>query len=167
MRESDVLRMFLARADNYEIKSIKHTRGRAYLVEMEGKIHNAVVLLSSFEYYERQYHIAKVKPDLIICYRHDTVLPVKVLSMRASRIAKAYELPEEIEDLEAQRHSKIGSRVLLGMYISGLRRAQDIIHDKDNFPKSTRNRYLQKARELGKRRPGRPVDTQQTKATSK
>jgi hypothetical protein len=158
--------MFLARADNYEVKNIKHTRGRAYLVEMKGKVHNAVVLLSSFEYYERQYHIAKVKPDLIICYRHDTVLPIEVLSMRASRIAKAYELPEEIKDLEAQRHSKTGSRVLLGMYISGLRRAQDIIHDKD-FPKTTRKRYLRKAHELGKRKRGRPVDTQQSKATSK
>jgi len=151
--------MFLARADNYEVKNIKHTRGRAYLVEMEGKIHNTVVLLNSFQYYELQYHIAKVKPSLIICYRHDTVLPIEVLSMRASRIAKAYELPEEIEDLEEQRHSKTGARVLLGMYISGLRRAQDIIHDQE-FPKSTRNRYLQRAKELGRRKPGRPVDTQ-------
>jgi hypothetical protein len=159
MRETEVLRMFLARAENYEVKNIKHTRGRAYLVEMGGKTHNAVVLLNSFQYYELQYHIAKVKPSLIICYRHDTVLPIEVLSMRASRIAKAYELPEEIEDLEEQRHNKTGARVLLGMYISGLRRAQDIIHDKD-FPKSTRNRYLQRAKELGRRRPGRPVDTQ-------
>lgn len=161
MRESDVLRMFLARADNYQITDITHIRGRAYSVVMKGKTHNAVVLLSSFEYYERQYHIAKVKPDLIICYRHDTSLPVEVLSMRAGRLAKAHEMPEEIENLEGQRHSKTGSRVLLGMYISGLRRAQDIIHHKD-FPKSTRNRYLQKARELGKRKRGRPVDTQQS-----
>jgi hypothetical protein len=160
MKETDVLRMFLARADNYEVTSIKHSRGRAYSVVMEGKTHNAVFLLNSFQYYELQYHIAKVKPDIVICYRHDTVLPIKVLSMRASNLAEAYELPEEIEDVEAQRHSKTGARVILGMYISGLKRAKDIIHDKD-FPKSTRNRYLQKAKDLGKRRRGRPVDTQQ------
>jgi hypothetical protein len=154
--------MFLARADNYEVTDIKHSRGRAYTVVMKGKTYNAVVLLNSFQYYELQYHIAKVKPDLVICYRHDTVLPIPVLSIRAGNYADKYELPEEIEDLEAQRHSKTGARVLLGMYISGLRRAQDIIHDKD-FPKSTRNRYLQKARELGKRKRGRPVDTQPTK----
>ena len=162
MKESDVLRMFLARADNYEVTSIKHSRGRAYSIVMEGKTHNAVVLLNSFQYYELQYHIAKVKPDLVICYRHDTVLPIPVLSMRASNLAKAYELPEEIKDIEEQRHSKTGARVILGMYISGLKRAKDIIHDKD-FPKSTRNRYLQKAKDLGKRRRGRPVDTQQAK----
>lgn len=159
MKESDVLRMFLARADNYAVTNIRHTRGRAYSVEMGGKTHNAVVLLNSFQYYELQYHIAKVKPTLVICYRHDSVLPVEVLSMRAGNFAESYDLPEEIEDLEGQRHSKTGARVLLGMYISGMRRAQDIIHDKD-FPKSTRNRYLQRARELGRRSRGRPVDTQ-------
>lgn len=159
MRETDVLRMFLARAENYNVKNIKHTRGRAYLVEMEGKIHNVVVLLSSFEYYERQYHIARKKPDLVICYRHDSVLPIPVLSIRAGNYAKAYELPEDIKDIEEQRFSRTGCRCLLGMYISGLRRAQDIIHAKD-FPATTRKRYLQRARELGKRKPGRPVDTQ-------
>lgn len=163
MRESDVLRMFLARADNYSVTSVKHSLGRAYSVEMAGKTHNAVILLNSFQYYELQYHIARKKPDLIICYRHDSVLPMPVLSIRAGNYAQAYELPEEIKDLEEQRHSKTGARVILGMYISGLRRAQDILHDKD-FPKSTRNRYLQKARELGKRKRGRPVDTQPTKS---
>lgn len=74
---------------------------------------------------------------------------------------------EEIENLEAQRRSKVGSRVLLGMYISGLRRAQDIIHDKDNFPETTRKRYLRRARELGKRKRGRPVDTQQGQPKAK
>jgi hypothetical protein len=163
MKETDVLRMFLARADNYSMTSIKHTRGRAYSVTMGGKTYNAVVLLSSFQYYELQYHIARKKPDLVICYRHDTVLPIPVLSIRAGNLADPYDLPEEIEDLEEQRHSKTGARVLLGMYISGLRRAQDIIHDKD-FPKSTRNRYLQKAKDLGQRRRGRPVDTQQSQS---
>jgi hypothetical protein len=80
--------------------------------------------------------------------------------MRVGNLAEAYDLPEDIDDVEAQRHSRTGSRVLLGMYISGLRRAQDIIKD---LKPTTRKRYLQKAKELGKRRRGRPVDTQQTK----
>jgi len=162
MKETDVLRMFLARAGNYEVTDIKHSRGRAYSVVMKGNTYNAVVLLNSFQYYELQYHIARKKPDLVICYKHDSVLPVPVLSIRAGNYAEPHDLPEEIEDLEEQRHSKTGCRCLLGMYISGLRRAQDIIHDKD-FPRSTRNRYLQKARELGKRKRGRPVDTQSAK----
>lgn len=160
MRETDVLRMFLARADNYEVTDIKHTRGRAYSVVIKGKTHNAVVLLNSFQYYELQYHIAKVKPDLIICYRHDSVLPIPVLSIRVGNYAEAYELPEDIEDVEAQRCSRTGCRVLLGMYISGLRRAQDIIKE---LKPTTRKRYMQRARELGKRKRGRPVSTQPAK----
>jgi hypothetical protein len=156
--ESKALRRLLEAQDTYGITEIAHKSGRAYSISMKGEIYNAVVLLSSFQYYELQYHIAKQKPDLVVCYRHDSVLPIPVLSIWAGNLAQAYELPEEIDDLEAQRHSKIGARVLLGMYISGLRRAQDIIHAK-SFPKSTRNRYLQKARELSKRRRGRPVTT--------
>jgi len=153
--------MFLARAENYSVVSIKHTRGRAYSVEMGGKVHTAVVLLNSFQYYEQQYHIARKKPDLVICYRHDTVLPIPVLSIRVGNYAQPYELPEDIEDVETQRFSRTGSRVLLGMYISGMRRAQGII--KNLKSPTTRKRYLQKAKDLGKRRRGRPVDTQKAK----
>jgi len=152
-----VLRMFLARADNYSVTSIKHSRGRAYSVVMEGTHYNAVVLSHSFDYYSLKYHIARQRPDMVICYVHDSVLPIKVLSMRVGNLAEAYELPEDIEDVEAQRCSRTGSRVLLGMYISGLRKAQDIIK---KLKPTTRKRYLQKAKDLGKRRRGRPVDTQ-------
>src|SRR5205807_9996189 len=119
MREADVLRMFLARADNYAVTSIKHSRGRAYSVVMEGKTHNAVVLSHSFDYYALQYHIARQRPDLVICYVHDTVVPIPVLSMRVGNLAEAYDLPEDIEDVEAQRCSRTGSRVVLAMYSSG------------------------------------------------
>lgn len=158
MKETDVLRMFLARADNYSVTSIKHTRGRAYSVVMKGQPYNAVVLSHSFQYYELKYHIARHKPDLVICYQHDSVLPIPVLSTKHGNYAEAYELPEEIIDIEEQRFSRTGSRVLLGMYISGMRRAQDIIKE---LKPTTRKRYLQKAKDLGKRTRGRPVDTQQ------
>jgi hypothetical protein len=125
---------------------------------MESKTYNAVALLSSFQYYELQYHIARKRPDLVICYQHNSVLPIPVLSTKHGNYAQPYELPEEIEDLEAQRFTKTGCRVLLGMYISGMRRAQDIIKD---LKPTTRKRYLQKAKDLGKRRRGRPVDTEQ------
>src|SRR5215813_14315467 len=98
MKETDVLRMFLARAGNYEVTDIKHSRGRAYSVVMKGNTYNAVVLLNSFQYYELQYHIARKKPDLVICYKHDSVLPVPVLSIRAGNYAEPHDLPEEIED---------------------------------------------------------------------
>lgn len=157
MKEMDILRMFEARADNYSVKDVAHIRGRAYSLTMAGQQYNAVVLYASFQYYELRYHMARVKPNFIICYQHNTVLPIPVLSLKAGNLAKAYELPEEITNVEEQRFTKTGSRVLLGMYISGLRYAQDLVK---SLPDTTKARYLQKAKDLSRRKRGRPVDTQ-------
>ncbi|HTD20449.1 MAG TPA: hypothetical protein VK667_13070 [Ktedonobacteraceae bacterium] len=159
MNELDVFRLLLARRENYGISEIAHISGRAYNLIMNGRTYKAVVLPRSFDFYEMRYHIAKRVPELIICFVHDTVVPVACLSLKSGRIALPYELPAHITNVETQRHrSKIGSQCLLGMYLCGMRAAQDIIHHKD-FPKTTRKRYIQRAKELGKRRPGRPVNS--------
>lgn len=159
MTELDVLRLLLARRENYSITDIQHISGRAYSIVMRGRKYNAVILPRSFDFYEMRYHIAKRVPEMIICFVHDTVVPIACLSLKSGRIALPYDLPAHITNVETQRHrSKIGSQCLLGMYLCGMRAAQDIIHHKD-FPKTTRLRYLQRAKELGKRRPGRPVNS--------
>jgi uncharacterized protein YqiB (DUF1249 family) len=163
MTELDVLRLLLARRENYSISDIQHISGRTYSLTMNRATHIAIIVTNSFDFYQLRYHIAKHVPTLVICFQHDTVVPVTCLSLKASRIAMPYDLPAKITNVEAQRHrSKIGSQCLLGMYLCGMRAAQDIIHHKD-FPKTTRKRYLQRAKDLGKRRRGRPVDTQQAK----
>jgi hypothetical protein len=154
MKELDVVRQVMARADNYAITSIKPAYGRLWSVVMHNEQYNAVVLVHSFEYYERRYHVAKQKPTLVLCFTHDTVVPVPVLSMKAGNYAEAYGVPEEIDDVAEQRWSKTGAQVLLGMYISGVRLAQTIVKE---LPPSTRNRYLQRVEDLGKRKRGRPV----------
>lgn len=154
MKERDVLRLLLARAENYTISEVRHDRGRLYHVQMNGEHYTAVVLVHSYHFYTLRYHISLEKPSLVICFVHDTVCPVPVLSLRSGNFAEAYELPEEITDIQEQRHSRTGAQVLLGMYISGMRLGQRIIHD---LPESTRARYLSRARALGKRTKGKPV----------
>lgn len=162
MNELEVFRLLLARRENYGISEIAHISGRAYSLSMNGRTYNAVVLSNSFSFYELRYHIAKRVPDLVICFHHDTVLAVSCLSLKSGRIAEPYDLPTGITDVVAQRHrSKIGSQCLLGMYLCGMRSAQDIV---SKFKPTTRKRYLERARVLSKRRPGRPVDTQQSKS---
>lgn len=153
--EMDVYRMFLARRENYAVSHIGHRQGRVYDILMDGKPYKAVVLTTSFQYYELRYHIAMDVPTLVICYEHTTVLPVPVLSLRAGNYAKSYELPESIYDVEAQRFAKIGSQVLLGQYICGVTKAQDIVNNY--LPPTTRKRYQDRARALMKRRVGKPV----------
>ena len=152
--ERDVLRMFLARRENYAVTTLLPIQGRMYTVVMGGETYRMVVLLSSFQFYEKRYHIARHMPTLVVCFEHDTVLPVATLSMRIGNFAKPYELPEGITDIAAQRHTKRGSRCVLGMYISGLRTAQTLVNE---LPPTTRKRYLEKVKALGKRTKGKPV----------
>ena len=116
--------------------------------------YTCVVLTDSFEWYQKRYHLIDCPPTLVICYEHNTVLPVCVLSMRTGRFAQPYDLPEQITNIEKQRATKIGARVLLGMYISGMRLAQTLVAD---LPPTSRKRYLAKAKALSKRERGRPV----------
>lgn len=164
MTELEVFRLLLARRDNYGISEIAHISGRAYSLVMRGKTYYAVILPNSFSFYEMRYHIAKRVPDLVICFQHDTVLAASCLSMKSGRLADPYDLPSGITDVKRQRHrSKIGSQCLLGMYLCGVREAMAIIHHKD-FPPRTKRRYLERARELGKRKPGRPAGTKPAKS---
>ncbi|GCE26411.1 hypothetical protein KDA_18950 [Dictyobacter alpinus] len=156
MTEKDVLRMALARRENYAITShITHLKGRVYALDMDGVHYNAVVLITSFQFYEKRYHVAKKVPSLVICYDHDTVLPVAVLSLRAGNFAKPYELPAEITDIEEQRRTKTGSQVLLGMYMCGVKSAQTLINQ--HLPRTTRKRYRARARALATHTRGKPV----------
>lgn len=155
MNELDVFRLLLARRDNYGVRDLAPVRGRLYTLTMQGRPYRAVVLPRSFDFYRLRYHlITHNAPDLVVCAVHDTVLPIAVLSLRAGNYAAAYELPEEITDVGAQRYSQTGAQVLLGMYLCGVRYAQSLIKE---LPTSTRNRYLAKARALGGRTRGRPV----------
>lgn len=162
MNEREVLNLLLARRDNYSITDISHISGRAYTIVIGGKTYNAVVLPSAFDFYQLRYHLSKKMPTLVVCFTHDTVVPVACLALRAGHIAKPYDLPAKITNVEAQRHrSKTGSQVLLGMYLCGMKAAQDMVN---KFKPTTRKRYLERARELSKRLPGRPVDTQPAKS---
>ena len=156
MKELDVVGLLLARRDNYEVSNIRPLHGNMYSVTMQEQSYLAVVLLSSFDYYEKRYHLAKVLPSLVICFEHNTVLPIPVLSLRAGNLAKPYELPVSVEipDLEVKRRSKLAHKVLLGMSMSGMKAAQAIVKD---LPETTRRRYTSELKALGKRGRGRPV----------
>jgi hypothetical protein len=156
MNEKDVLQLLLARRDNYEVSSVTHLRGRIYRVIMGSNHYTAVVIPSSFEYYQRRYHLANVPPTLCICLIHDTVLAIPCLSLLKGNLAHAYELPEQITDIEQQRTSRTGSQVLLGMYLTGMRVGQEMVA---SLPLTTKKRYLRRVQALGKRMRGRPVAT--------
>lgn len=154
MKVADVMGLFLARRENYNVSNIAHLHGDMYSLVMEGKPYKAVVLLKSFDYYVKRYHLAKEAPTLVICFQHNTALPIHALAMRDGEFAKPFELPTAITDIESQRTTKLGHKVLMGMYLSGMRLAQDIVK---HLPTTTRKRYIAEAEKFGKRLRGKPV----------
>ena len=129
---------------------------------MQGTPYTAVVLLKSFDYYTKRYHLAKEKYQRsLICFQHNTVLPIRALALREGEITEPYELPTEITDLQTQRATKRGHKVLMGMYLSGMRVAQDMVKA---LPATSRKRYLKEAESYGKRARGKPVGLKPKKA---
>ncbi len=61
----------------------------------------------------------------------------------------------ELNRLRSEKN-KVAAQVLLGLYLSGMQRARDVIFS-DAFPESTRRRYLARVKALNKRKRGRPV----------
>jgi hypothetical protein len=157
-KETEVFSLLLARRDTYGISEIQHVTGRIYSIVMKNTSYIAVILPTSFDFYQLRYHITKQIPDLIICFRHDTVVPIACLSLKTGYyMADPYDLPAQITDVERQRHrSKIGSQVLLGMYLCGMTEGQKLVNA---LPPTTRKRYMRKAKELGKKQRGRPVNS--------
>ena len=156
MKELDVLGLLYARRDNYEVGQITPFHGNMYHVTVKGQDYTAVVLLNSFDYYTKRYHLGKIVPSFVVCFEHNTVLPLPVLSLRAGNLAEPYELPLTVElaDLVMKRRSKLAHKVLLGMALSGMKAAQAIMRD---LPETTRRRYTSEIKAFGKRGRGKPV----------
>ena len=154
MKVRDVMGLFLARRENYSVSNIAHLHGDMWHIAMGEQSYTAVVLLKSFDYYVKRYHLAKQAPTLVICFQHNTCLPIRALALKEGEITEAFELPTVITDIETQRATKLGHKVLMGMYLSGMRLAQDIIRD---LPPTSRKRYIAEAEKFGKRTRGKPV----------
>lgn len=86
MTELDVLRLLLARRENYNISDIQHIGGRAHSIVMGGKTHTAIIVPNAFDFYAMRYHLCEEVPTLVICFTHDAVVPVACLSLKSGHI---------------------------------------------------------------------------------
>jgi hypothetical protein len=180
MRETDVIKLLRARAESYDVSTIAHIKGQRYRVVWKGQEYDAVCLLRSFDFYEKRYHLCLDKPDLIICFKHDTWLPIPCMALALGNIAIAPEdYPEGITDsnLETLRHNKssVAGQVLIGLYLNGTQRGQNMMKalrksnnkKRPNAVSSTYRRYLARIEQLGKRKRGKPVGIMSDTATAK
>jgi hypothetical protein len=89
---------------------------------------------------------------LVICRKHDSVLPVPVIDLTARKLCDAFEAPYWYQP--DMRVTKRGSPVFLGQLICGIKSAYDQLQE---LPPSTQRRYKRKVQLQARGRRGRPI----------
>jgi hypothetical protein len=157
---------FLVQAAHYRaIKDIQPTgRGYAFSALLNGKPVVGVVLVRSSDFWEYRLHLEdkgnkrqhRPPVGLVVCYRHDSVLPVHVFALEDGRDYDREDLPAKYADFAKVRaeHSRHSAKVFLGGLLCGNKSAHDLLQDMDE---STRRKYEARMHSYQRRPPGRPL----------
>ncbi len=108
----------------------------------------------SSEYHQHRVSVLDVNHivALVICRKHDSVLPVPVIDLAAHQRCDAFQLPHWYEP--EMRATRRGSSVFLGQLICGIKSAYEQLA---TFPPSTQRRYRAKVKAQARGRRGRPI----------
>jgi len=146
------LNLFLTHSKALAVTLEKVHTSYSLEVTVEGAPYRALILARSSDYWQQRLHLARRRPELIICYEHDTCLPCRALDLREGFLYAAGELPHWYAP--EKRFTRRGHMVLIGQLLSG---------DEPGFiqlatlPRSTRYRYLAEIKRFMTNRVGRPL----------
>ena len=153
-----VLHHFLLQQSHFSsVASVRFSaRGTALIVEYQGKQIPAIVLVRSSDYWEHRLHLTPNLCGLLIVHRHDSLVPLPVLSLEDGHEYAAEDLPKKYEKLSAARdeHSRHAAKVMLGALLCGVKEAHDLLL---SMPESTRRKYELKMHTYQRRQRGRPL----------
>lgn len=148
--------LLLQQQDKLRLKVTAAYGGRLIGVELEGQPGERMAWICTRS---SDYHAQRVKAvdahnivSLVICRRHDSVLPVPVIDLYTRRRVEAFAPP--VWYRPEMRATKRGSSVFLGQLICGIRGAYDQLH---TLPASTQRRYQAKVKAQARGRRGRPI----------
>ncbi len=119
-----------------------------------GESYRALVLARSADYWHQRIHLRRkgTRPDLVVCFAHDTCLPCAVLSLEEGYQYEPGELPKWYTP--AKRNTQKGCMVLLGQLLAG--EEAGFVH-LAALPRATKYRYLARMKKLMHNRVGRPL----------
>jgi len=114
-------------------------------------------LTRSSEYWSYRLHLQRTTPGLIVCYRHESVVPVHMLALEDGRDYDPEDLPGKYATLEAVKaeHSRYAAKLFLGALLCGKKTAHDLLL---KMPESTRRRYEYRMHTYQRRARGRPLN---------
>lgn len=141
------------------------SRGSAFTCAYKGSAAHGIVLVRSSDFWEYRLHLPgkqSAPPTLVVCYRHDTVVPVPVIELETGHQYKAHEFPRQFTSFEEahQARTRAGRLTIVGGLLCGMQAAYDLLAAlRADEKESTARKYESGAHRYQKRRPGRQVAT--------
>ena len=155
----DIYRAFLTQASHFadvrDVNGLPHA-----LVELryQGRPVLAVCLVHSSDYWYHRLHLSGQPVGLLIVGRHDTIVPVAVLSLEDGREYAPEDMPARYAlnggSLADLRRSHATAPLILGALLCGIAQAHALL---PTLPDSTRRAYEKKMQAYQRRRRGRPL----------
>ncbi len=131
-------------------------RGTGFVATYAGQTARGLVLARSSDFWQYRLHLARSPLDLVVCYRHDTVLPITVVEIETGKHYTPHEYPNQFTSYEDayQARTQAGRLTIVGGLLCGVQRAYDLVAA---LPESTRRKYENSAHDFQKRRRGRQL----------
>ena len=136
-------------------------RGTGFVATYAGQTARGLVLARSSDFWQYRLHLARSPIEMVVCYRHDTILPVTVVEIETGNHYQPHEYPHQFTSYEDayQARTRAGRLTIVGGLLCGVQRAYDLVAD---LPESTRRKYENSAHDFQKRRRGRQLASTQT-----
>lgn len=153
MDRNHVAGLFLAHLDALHHVQVSGPGRTLYSfhVLIDRKAYYALCLVKSSDYWQHRLHLTAPEVSLVVCMRHDTVLPLDCLELRTGHHYTAFQEPQQ---KPARRNNRHAALIFLGQLLSGDDSAWQRLNE---FPESTKYRYLSSVKRYSKRRQGRPL----------
>jgi hypothetical protein len=152
MDRRETLNLFFSHAPALHIALLRAYSTYGLEVEITGQSYRALVLSHSSEFWIQRIHLHRTRPDLVICFTHDTCIPCAALDLSEGFMYEACELPHWYAP--EKRFTARGHMVLLGQLLSGVEAG---FQQLEQLPRSTRYRYLARMKRFMQNRAGRPL----------
>ncbi len=111
-----------------------------------------IVVPESFDFYRLRLNRGEQKVDIVICQRHNCILPIRCVSMEESHEYGIHSLPRKLRTQRARRNTD-DMNLLVSQLLLGVKKAYA---ELENMPERTRQRYLARRDLYLKPRIGRP-----------
>ena len=152
-----VSRLFVQHASALGATDVRRVRGAPYtfrfsIEDPDKKVmwpQEGLVLVRSSDYWTRRVHLQKHNLTLLLVWKHDSIIPLPVLSLCDGHwhAARTNTKPRPIRN-------RYTAPLLLGELLCGNQRAYD---ELEHLPDPTKYRYLKRVHELMHREKGRPL----------